>query len=72
MPNLSNSTPTESTKLVIGHENRVKAWNIPAAQRQLLPVQTLSPDSLYRIPAELVSALALLIASDKDALEEFL
>ena len=72
MPNLSNSTPTESTKSVIGHENRVKVGNTPAARRPLLPVQTLSPDSLYGIPAELVSALALSIASNKDALEEFL
>ena len=72
MPNLSNSTLTEFTKLVIGHQNRVRAWNILAAQRQLLFVQTSSPDSLNVIPAELVSALALLIVSCMDALEEFL
>ena len=72
MPNLSNSTPTEFTKSVIGHQNRVRAWNILAAQRQSLFVQTSNPDSLNVIPAELVSALALLIAIDTDALDEFL
>ena len=71
MPNLSNSTPTKFTKSVIGHQNRVRAWNILAAQRQPLFVQISSPDSLNVIPAELVSALALLIAIDTDALENF-
>ena len=72
MPNLSDSTPTEFTKSVIGHQNRVRAWNILAARRRLLFVQTSSPDSLNVIPAELVSALALLIAIGTDALDEFL
>ena len=72
MPNLSNSTPTEFTKSVIGHQNRVRAWNILVAQRLLLFVQTSSPDSLNMIPVELVPTLALLIAIDIDALDEFL
>ena len=72
MPNLSNSNPTEFTKSVIGHRNKVRAWNTPVAQRLPESVQTSSLDSLNVIPAELVSALALLIASNMDALEEFL
>ena len=43
VPNLSNSTPTEFTKSVIGHQNRVRAWNILVAQRPLLFVQTSRP-----------------------------